>query len=410
MRRMFPALATALALGVSSLAAQPLGTDFFTGHTSGRIIRSTMNGPSVQLPGSYGYFINGLTMDTDNRSLVAIDSLSSTGNRVIRIDPNAGAIIGTVFTGTPFTNVQSWIDVDDDGDYLVADRTEIFKVNRNGLGVTTLFSDASGYWFAFCEDRTTGNYLLGDFSNRKAILTVDRDTLAVTSITPVGSSITGMMQDPHDVRVYCSGTAFVMFNPQTFAVTTINGNLGRGSANVGGIDRSPAANGGLLYGGLTTGDVIQLDRQGNILGTVASTGGGSCLGFTFDRSRNIAAELVTAPNDRLIRLSLPGDAGKPYAVGVGISGCVPGFALPDQRVIPLNLDNLAIAGLKGLLAPLVTNTIGILNAFDEATLNFNANALGASVKGVRVWFAAASFDPAQPFGISQIAGPLLVVL
>ena len=56
--------------------AQSLGTDIFTGHTSGRIIRTTPGGSSTSLGPSFGYFINMLTMDTDNKTLVALDSLS----------------------------------------------------------------------------------------------------------------------------------------------------------------------------------------------------------------------------------------------------------------------------------------------------------------------------------------------
>ena len=408
-------LAVAVAVGFAStgLTAQPLGADIFTGHATGQIVRSTPNGPVTLLPGSFGFFINGLTMDTDNRTLVALDSLQ-VPTAVVRIDPVAAAILGTVHAGAPFTREQSYIDIDDDGDYLVADGSSsignhLFKVNRVTGAVSTVLTDPLGYFWAFCEDKSTGNYLIGDVGSRMAILTFDRNTLVVTSITAVTVSITAMMRDPHRLTVYCAGARFLTFNPRTFATSTFGPSLGRTAANAGGIDRAPAANGGLIYGGLTNGDLIQLDRQGNVLGTVASAGR-SCLSFIFDKSRNLGPELINAPNDRNIRVSFPGDANKPYTLALGLSGYQPGVNFPGGRVVPLNTDSLTALTLNGLIPQLLSNNIGVLDGNGEAVVRFNLNALGGQVKNVRVWAAAVTLDPQAPSGISQISAPLLIVL
>jgi len=411
MQRFLLFLALSLLVVVGSASSQALGTDYFTGHTSGRIVQTTPGGVSTTL-GNFGYFINGLTMDTDNKTLVAIDTLnSSLPQRVIRIDPIGPAIIGTVYSGPPLGTVQSWIEVDQDGDYLVADKTLLFKVNRNGTGLTTIFTDTSGYFFSFTEDKMSGNILIGD-SSYKAILEVNRDTMAVTSIIPVVASPTGMVQDPHSAMVYLgyAGEAFKAYDPLTHVVTTLTPSLGRITPNVCGIDRAPATNGGLLYGGMTTGDIIQVDRQGTILGTVGTTGAGSCLGFILDKSRILGPELVTAPNDRRIRVNFPGDAGNSYVMAFSLAGYTPGVTLLDGRVIPLNPDLLTILTTQQGLPPILVNNLGVLNAFDEAIVTLNLNSLGPVLKGVRLWAAAVSLNSSSPLGISQISAPLLFVL
>jgi len=114
-----------LALLATSVDTQPLGTDIFTGQTSGRIVRMTPTGTATTL-GNFGYFINMLTLDTDNKTLVALDSLSGAKpQRVIRVDPLTKTIVTTVFGGPPFTNVQSWLEVDQDGDYMCSPRTYV---------------------------------------------------------------------------------------------------------------------------------------------------------------------------------------------------------------------------------------------------------------------------------------------
>ena len=95
---------------------------------------------------------------------------------------------------------------------------------------------------------------------------------------------------------------------------------------------------------------------------------------------------------------------------LGISGCKPGFSLPDGRVVPTKPDNLTIATVQFPLPPLLTGNIGTLNAFDEAIVTLDLNRLGAAVKGFRLHAAALTIDPAAPSGIGQVANPLLFVL
>ena len=130
----------------------------------------------------------------------------------------------------------------------------------------------------------------------------------------------------------------------------------------------------------------------------------------FDKSRNLGPELVQAPNHRRIQISFPGDGGKSYVLALSLTGCKPGIPLPDGRVIPLVPDKLTEATVRYVLPPLLTGNIGVLNTYDRALVTMNLNSLGSAVKGLRVWAAAITLDPAAPSGISQVSAPLLFVL
>ncbi len=258
----------------------------------------------------------------------------------------------------------------------------------------------------FTEDKSTGDWLLGDFPSR-TVLRLDRTTLQTTTILQLGMPLTGMVQDPHRHDIYVSAysgpSGLVRFDPASPSLTTLDTAV----LNVLTIDRSPARDGALIYAGGPSG-IIRYDRTGTTLGTFGPTG--LIHGLVFDKSRTLAPELQSGPNDRNIRVSFPGDAGKPYVVALGLSGYAPGITLLDARVIPLNPDNLTSLTTSGSLSPLLTNNVGILDGNGEATVRFNANPLGNTVRGIRVWAAALTLDPNASLGIGQISGPLLFVL
>ena len=117
---------------------------------------------------------------------------------------------------------------------------------------------------------------------------------------------------------------------------------------------------------------------------------------------------VAAPNDRVINVDFPGDAGRPYVVAFSQSGFSPGVPLPDGRTIPLNLDGLTLLTANVALPPFLTGNTGVLDGLGRATVRFNLNSL--PVTGLRLWAAAVTVDPNAPLGISQISAPLLFVL
>jgi hypothetical protein len=127
-------------------------------------------------------------------------------------------------------------------------------------------------------------------------------------------------------------------------------------------------------------------------------------------ANHLGWQLTRAPNDRLLRVSFPGEPHRPYIAAASLSGPGPGFALPDGRVVPLLVDALTLFSLVGGVPGLLENTVGILDAQGEARVRVTANRLGGAIRGVKVWFAAIVLDPAAPSGVARVHGPEIVVM
>jgi hypothetical protein len=415
MCRLFPLLVASAAFMLLAATghSQPLGTDLLVSHSNGNLVRLAPSGAVTTVGRFSNSYLNMITMDTDNYHVIGLASLSG-GWQVVRIDPVAATITATVWSGSPFTSTLSWVDVDQDGDYLVSQNGSssiaagFFKVRRDGSGATTVFAGKAGQSFnAFSMDCMSGDWLIGDFSST-SIVRVDRSTGVVTSIIPLGStSLQGMVQDPQQPAVYVAdgpSASILRYDPVTHAVTPVISGL---SSNSITSDRAPAANGALIHLGLTGGLIQRVSRTGTSLGAVGNSGS-NAFGVVFDKSRNLASELVAAPDHWNVRISFPGDAGRAYALAFSFSGYTPGLPLPDGRVVPLVLDTLALLTAQGPVPPFLTGNVGVLNASGSAVAVLNLNAL--PVKGIRLWATALSIDPAAPLGIGQISAPLLFVL
>jgi len=120
--------------------------------------------------------------------------------------------------------------------------------------------------------------------------------------------------------------------------------------------------------------------------------------------------LAEAPNDRVLRLSFPQEAGRNFVVGFSFTGLRPGVFLPDGRHVPLAIDPLTVLCVSGGVPGLITNTVGALSATGETAVRVNANLLGPEARGITLWAAAVVLDPGAPFGIAHIAGPEVLVL
>jgi sugar lactone lactonase YvrE len=403
---------TLLLLLASTGAAQPHGTDLIVGSTSGRIFRLTPTGTATTVGTFSSGLMNMLTVDIDNRHIVA---LNTSPVELLRIDAAVGQIVATIWSGPPLAGSISWIEVDQDGDYLVTDpgssspRTSaLFKVKRDGSAVITLFAQPNALYNAFAEDKSSGDWILGDF-NTKSMVKIDRITRTITTIVPLGTSgLQGAVQDPQRFEIYvdaANNASVVSYNPVTNVVTTLTSGL---STNSIAVDRSPAGDGTLLFVGLTSGTIQKVSRSGTNLGSIGNAGGNP-LGITVDRGRNLAPQLVRAPNDRVIHLDFPGQAGMPYVFALSLAGYFPGVTLPDARVIPLNVDPLLLLTARGALPPVLLNNIGLLSAQGRATVQLDLNPLTPAISGIRIWMAAITLDPAAPLGIGRVSGPLLFV-
>lgn len=415
--RLACALLLLLASNGSFVVSQPLGTDLFVAASGGNLLRLSP-GKATQVVGSFtvNQYLNMITMDADNYHVVALDIAAgpASSNRLVRIDPVIGEITTTIWAGPPLTRQVSWIEVDADGDYIVShpgsttDANQLLKVQRDGLGVTTLYQGMTGSFFnAFAVDRATGDWVVVDHTNKRVVI-IDRATRTVRTTAAVGQSLYGIVQDPTGTAMYLatSGRSFLAFDPSTGAVSTL-GTLTH-FPNAIAVDRAPHANGALIFMP-HSGEIHAYTRSGVNTGRVG-TAASLAYGLTFDRSRNLSATLLGVPNDRLVHVSFPNAPGAPFAFALSASGDAPGLPLADGRAVPLVRDPLFDVTAGGALYPVLFGNHGTLNAAGDAYVRFNASALGASVRGLRLWGAALTLDRTASTGIGEISAPMLFVL
>ncbi|MBN1320029.1 MAG: hypothetical protein JXA87_04220 [Thermoleophilia bacterium] len=404
-------------------SAQPYGSDLLSSHTDCTLLRISPLGVTTTIvagPFRSGHF-NMLTMDSDNTMIVVLETTRTTPpwNLVYRMDPGNGRVVSTIFSGPPMINVQHWVSLDQNGDYLVCEGhnspgSGLYKIKSDGSRISTLFYLPGGNFFCFTEDKLSGDWVIGDARGMQ-ILQVDRilGTMKTSVALPSLSIPTGMQQDPAlvDIIVGATPPGILAYDPTRHTLRTLVNQSGFDPGCMT-LDRAPSSNGALIYTGdaqRVPGQINRFDRQGRNLGPLASTGQYG-LGLVFEGSRNLAPCLVTAPNDRSIRLSFPGSGGRLFVLAMSLLGCTPGVKLPDSRVIPLNPDHLTSITAAGAFPPFVTGNIGFLDAGGRALVRFNANPLGLSARGLRVWAAAAVLDSNAPSGVDVISPPLLFVL
>jgi hypothetical protein len=412
-------LALALVLPTAVLgSAQPLNTDIIVGGIAADILRISPTGKVTTVLTSVtpnARYINMLMMDNDNKNIVALDTLalSSRASQVIRVDPVARSVT-TVWSGAPLTPTgPSYIGVNQNGDYLIADGANIFQLKPDGSSLTTFFTQAGASFDAFTTDVASGDWLFGSKATTKTVYHVDRITRTVVATGVLPTSPLAMGQDPTQSNVYIAGVVpngVLSYLPASRTMTTIHGGTRTNYPNAMAVDRSPGKGGALIYCGMTSSpDLVSLDRNGSIVSKIVNISPARFLGITFDQSRNLAPIRINAPNDRTIRISFPSDPLKSYVMAASYTGSQPGVTLPDGRVIALTPDLLTVLSVAGSVGAILTGNVGVLGTDGSALARYNGNLLPPILKGFRVWFVAVSLDPAAPSGISQISRPLLIV-
>jgi hypothetical protein len=403
----WPFVLVLLVVVTASVAAQPLGTDVIASDWNGVVYRVPPTGPMTTI-GTYARVMWSLTMDVGNQDLIA--PISASGGYLARINLTSGLATTVAAVPTPFFAI-----VDQDGDYLVSTLgKDLLKVKRDGSAITTILSAMPNVPIP-TRDKDSGDWILYSATNQLHRYTDDWSSVLAT-MTHSSIYVYEMVQDAQRPDVYLAAANLARYDPRTNKISVLSA-VGPGILGDRGIvtDRAPGSNGAMIYlsspalnSPTTLSSVIRLDRTGTVLGTVATLPA-PVTGIVLDQSCNLGSQLMTFGNDRIIRVSFPTDAGKPFVVALGLSGFYPGVKLPDGRVIPLNLDPLVALTAGMSIPPAFTGNIGLLDAAGRATVTFNTNTLPVP-PGMRIWAAGVTLDPAAPLGISQISAPLLFVL
>jgi len=157
---------------------------------------------------------------------------------------------------------------------------------------------------------------------------------------------------------------------------------------------------------LASFSLYDMDRTGSVIpvGTVPGSGRLWARSDLLRRdSRHLTWVMNRPPHDRSLLMSFPGESGRPYVVGLSVSGTHPGVPLPDGRTIPLNVDGLTAISVTGGLPGMVTGTVGNLDASGTATARLDVTPVAPVLKGLRVIAAAVVADPNAPSGLAHVS-------
>lgn len=105
-------------------------------------------------------------------------------------------------------------------------------------------------------------------------------------------------------------------------------------------------------------------------------------------------------------MSSAADAGRPYAAAFSFSN-TPGIALPDSRVVPLNIDALFL--LSTMANPFFSNTTGVLDGAGNGSVGVAIPNVGG-IAGITFYAGAVAIDGGAPSGISTVFPSLQITL
>lgn len=393
--------------------------------TPGQVFAITNGGAATSI--QFGTAaIYATAMNADNRTALVFDS---TINSILTVDPKTLAVVGTFFTSTSLTAAASVYDMcfDHHGDLFIASATTtpgrgVFRIDRAGvMSPVTLASTSTQPFYApenLDIDVDSGELLVGDDANGDVLRVLRRDGTGDTTIASGWNFRYGTHRDMNTGTIY-SGTCCDTSTPNRSIyhlplTATTPGPFFSSTMLRGGydpmIDRASMASPRLVcasWDSGSNGGLWRLDIGSLALNRVAQLNGNTYdVAFTFGRNLQ---SIRTARGKWSVRLNVPADAGKVFAIAMNLSGPRPGFPLPDGRRVPLVIDTIAAASIGGRL-PFFTGNLGVLNASGTAVATLDLSFLPPAANGIVAWFGAATLDPNAPTGIATIVDTKVFVV
>jgi len=375
---------------------------------------------------------------TDNRSVLVAWNDTNTSPGAFRISRiSAGGIETTLWNG-PMLGPPQALYPDDDGDWILVSRSLDFHRLRGST--LTLFSKVPGFLCTGAVPSQDAGHLVVRAQTglpttlSGGFFTVDPYARAVTTLTtchPHSYGIKDLVYEG-DTGTYIDGDQFFQIPPLPIPSSLVRVIPGAGIVKFpkqGLVDYASAIvpagprtrSSGVAYYALErdrtpvpqTTVITRLLSDGSRAGSVIIGGFPSLSSrlYMFRRGeRHLAWTMDTSPNNRSLRLSFPGEGGRPYVAALTATGIRPGPSLPDGRVIPLIVDGLVLQCVNGGLPGILENTVGVLNATGEARVKVHLNRFGSLLKGLRLWAAALVLDAQAPSGVAAVVGPLVLTV
>lgn len=103
-------------------------------------------------------------------------------------------------------------------------------------------------------------------------------------------------------------------------------------------------------------------------------------------------------------------AGRPFLIAASLKRSRPGLKLADGRQIFIGVDSLALLTAQGPVPPFLTGTHGTLDTTGVGTAQINLGRLGTKANGRVLHFCAVVLDPHAPSGIAWVCDPHAFVI
>jgi len=160
---------------------------------------------------------------------------------------------------------------------------------------------------------------------------------------------------------------------------------------------------------VATTSLYRLQRGGKTVTTLPLAPGWLTTSMCFEHGRNLVTERAASPNLWRFHLHFPGEGGRPYTLGLSLTGFTPGITV-GHRMIPLIPDDLLALTLSGSLSALLQGNVGFLDTSARATATLDLRTFPVKLAGQLVWAAAVTIDAAAPCGLATISKPQIIVL
>jgi len=392
-------------------SAQPFTGDYYTVGAGGGLFRTTPAGTTTSLVQG-GTFGDGIAMSYDNQGVL----WSVFGNTFTTVASSINEYrngTNTVLFSTTDFNIEE-ILVNQNGEIAFTGLDNTLPTPTRGLftwtggsNVTTVVLQGGGSGFLGITDKgldtdvITGDYLVGTSGNVFHISPSGTTTSLVTTgtVSNFGFSIA---QDKRDGVVYTSGFssyAYIQGGAQSSLVVPTAAVPGSPADNWYAIqmDRASVPDSaralrsiylpGTQAGIFAVADPMQMSPTYTATSIAPVSGGqqGTTYGMVIDGSKNIGS-MKTGPGAYTLNFNFPGESGNTYVSAVGSSGTIPGFTANGLNVC-LNVDNLVLLSVQGLLAPFYAGGPGTLDANGNAT---GTIALGVDNIGITVHIVCAT--------------------
>ncbi len=285
-----------------------------------------------------------------------------------------------------------------DGDFVAATGA-FLQVHRSLVTATTL-RNGLPFGTAITRDLHTGGYAL---ASGIGVLSLDQQGTLLSTLT--GATYFTLVQSHLDGHFYATDLTTVFRIDRSGAVTTVSTAInGPGT----GIAFDRAAGRGALVVANGQGTVYRFTPTGTQT-SVLQTPAVVSPRVHFPRDRNLATERLGTNNHWAFRVSFPGEGKRRYLVGLSTTGFTPGIPVAE-RTVALVPDTVTTLGLSGALGGLWRGYAGTLDATGSARATLDLRRFGSSLRGLRIWGCAMTFDPAAPGGIATVSKPVVLVL